>query len=116
MARALRSRVALFVEGDDMKILRNIARAVGAERVRGERGLAVIPLGGFSNWHQVEPFAWLSRDLLGDAVKIFVVLDRDYRSDAVVHDLKSALDRISVHTHVWRRNERHRSCNGPRLQ
>jgi predicted ATPase len=28
MARALRSRVALFVEGDDMKILRNVARAV----------------------------------------------------------------------------------------
>jgi energy-coupling factor transporter ATP-binding protein EcfA2 len=105
MARALRSRVALFVEGDDMKILRNIARAVGAERVRGERGLAVIPLGGFSNWHQVEPFAWLSRDLLGDAVKIFVVLDRDYRSDEIVHDLKTALAKRNVHAHVWRRKE-----------
>jgi predicted ATPase len=105
MARALRSRVALFVEGEDMKILRNIARAVGAERVRGERGLAVIPLGGFSNWHHVEPFAWLSRDLLGDAVKIFVVLDRDYRSDSVVHDLQTALARLRVHTHVWQRKE-----------
>jgi energy-coupling factor transporter ATP-binding protein EcfA2 len=105
MARALRSRVALFVEGADMKILRNIARAVGAERVRGERGLAVIPLGGFSNWHHVEPFAWLSRDLLGDAVKIFVVLYSDYRSDSVVHDLKTALGQFSVHTHVWRRKE-----------
>jgi hypothetical protein len=77
----------------------------GAERVRGERGLAVIPLGGFSNWHHVEPFAWLSRDLLGDAVRIFVVLDRDYRSDTVVHDLKTALAQRNVYAHVWRRKE-----------
>lgn len=105
MARALRSRVALFVEGDDIKMLRNIARAVGAMHVRGERGLAVIPLGGFTNWHQVEPFAWLSRDLLGDAVEIFVVLDRDYRSDALVYDLETTLATRSVKAHVWRRKE-----------
>ncbi len=42
LARALRSRVALFVEGEDMKVLRNLARAVGAENLRNERGLAVI--------------------------------------------------------------------------
>src|SRR6266568_989079 len=91
LARALRSRVALFVEGEDMKILRNLARAVGAESVRNERGLAVIRLGGFSNWHQVEPFAWLSRDLLGNAVKIYVLLDRDYREDATIETLRDTL-------------------------
>jgi energy-coupling factor transporter ATP-binding protein EcfA2 len=105
LARALRSRVALFVEGDDMKILRNVARAVGAGQVRNERGLAVVQLGGFSNWHQAEPFGWLSRDLLGDAVKIFVILDRDYRSDKVIDELTSALAASHIHTHVWRRKE-----------
>jgi len=105
LARAMRSRAALFVEGDDMKLLRNIAHAIGAERLRGERGLAVIPLGGFSNWHQVEPFAWLSRNLLGDAVSVFVILDRDYRADTVVDELVTALSRYNVYVHVWRRKE-----------
>lgn len=105
LARAMRSRVALFVEGDDMKLLRNIARAVGAERLRGERGLAVIPLGGFSNWHQVEPFAWLSRNLLGDAVSVFVILDRDYRTDMTVDELTTALSRYNVQAHIWHRKE-----------
>jgi energy-coupling factor transporter ATP-binding protein EcfA2 len=105
LARALRSRVALFVEGEDMKILRNLARAVGAENVRRERGLAVIQLGGFSNWHQVEPFAWLSRELLGNTVKIYVLLDRDYRGDATIRALQDALKGSEVNVHVWHRKE-----------
>lgn len=105
LARALRSRVALFVEGDDMKVLRNLARAVGAESVRTERGLAVIRLGGFSNWHQVEPFAWLSRELLGNTVKIYVVLDRDYRADSTIEALQTILKGIDVQVHVWQRKE-----------
>src|SRR6266702_2157705 len=105
VARALRSRVALFVEGEDMKALRNLARAVGANSLRNERGLAVIRLGGFSNWHQVEPFAWLSRDLLGNAVKIYVLLDRDYREDATIETLRDALKGSDVYVHVWHRKE-----------
>lgn len=105
MAKALRSRLALFVEGDDMKILRNLAGRVGAERVRRERGLAVISLGGFSNWHQVEPFGHLTRGLLGDAVKIHVILDRDYRSDALIFDLEERLRNAGVDAHVWRKKE-----------
>ena len=105
LARALRSKAVLFVEGKDMKVLRNLARAAGTDRVRAERGLAVVALGGFSNWHQVEPFAWLSRDLLGDSVKIYVVLDRDYRPDEKVHELQSSLADYDVHAHVWRRKE-----------
>ena len=104
----LRSRAVLFVEGDDMKILRNLADAVGATFLRQERGLAVVPLGGFSNWHQVEPFAWLSRDLLGDAVTIFVVLDRDHREDATVNGLVATLAVVS--THVWKRKELRITC------
>lgn len=105
LARALRSRVALFVEGEDMKVLRNLARAVGAEDLRNERGLAVIRLGGFSNWHQVEPFAWLSRELLGNTVKIYVLLDRDYRADATIEALQDALKGSDVQVHVWHRKE-----------
>jgi predicted ATPase len=105
VARALRSKLALFVEGDDMKVLRNLANAAGAANVRSERGVAVIPLGGFTNWHHVEPFAWMARGLLGDAVPIRVVLDRDYRSDGAVHDVVKALENAGVKANVWRRKE-----------
>jgi energy-coupling factor transporter ATP-binding protein EcfA2 len=105
VARALRSKLALFVEGDDMKVLRNLARVAGAMNVRAERGIAVIPLGGFTNWHHVEPFAWMARGLLGEAVPIRVVLDRDYRSDGAVHDVMKALENAGVKAHIWQRKE-----------
>jgi hypothetical protein len=49
---------ALFVEGDDHKLLREIARAVGAVNLANELGVALIPIGGFSQWDRIEPFKW----------------------------------------------------------
>ena len=105
IARALRSKVALFVEGDDLKLLRNLARTLGCRKLPTEKGVAVIPLKGFTNWHHVQPFAWMTRDLLGEAIEIFVVLDRDYRTDEQVQDVLDALSEAKVHPHVWKKKE-----------
>ena len=106
IARALRSRVALFVEGKDMKILRLLANVAGSKTVSRERGpIAVVPSGGYSNWPMVEPFAWMKDHLLQDAVKLFVILDRDYRTSEEISKVVSALAQIDVHAHVWARKE-----------
>ena len=105
LARALRSRVVLFVEGDDMKVLRNLAKTVGARHVVTEQGLSLVPLGGFSKWRSTEAYAWLNKIFLDNAVKMMVVLDRDYRTDGTVHDLVETLQKSGVECHVWRRKE-----------
>ncbi len=106
IARALRSRVALFVEGQDMKILRLLAATAKARTVSRERSpIAVIPLGGYSNWPLIEPFAWMKEHLLQDTVKMFVVLDRDYRTDEECARVVSELNSIGVRAHVWNRKE-----------
>jgi hypothetical protein len=105
LARALRANRVLFVEGDDMKMLRHLAVAVGAERVANETDIAVIPLRGYSNWDRIEPFVWLMRDLLHDAVDVYVILDRDYRTDDQVSAVQQQLGAIGAHVHVWRRKE-----------
>lgn len=38
-------------------------------------------------------------------MKIYVLLDRDYRSDATVEALRDALKGSDVHVHVWHRKE-----------
>jgi hypothetical protein len=53
----------------------------------------------------VEPFAWMTRDLLGDAIEIYAILDRDYRTDEQVYDVMPALGAAGVHPHVWMRKE-----------
>lgn len=48
MAKVLRSRVALFVEGQDMRMLSNLAMQAGATRLANEDGVTVVPMGGSS--------------------------------------------------------------------
>ncbi len=82
LARAFRSKMVLFVEGHDMKLLSIMAEKVGATRLAAEDGVTVIELGSFSQWPSAEAFSLLSSKFLGDAIKVRVLLDRDYRSDA----------------------------------
>jgi hypothetical protein len=105
LARALRAQAVLFVEGDDMRVLRNVAKTLGAKRVAAELGVISIPLGGFSNWENVEPFAWMLDELLDRSVQTLVVLDRDYRTDGQVVGVEGRLRALGVEAHVWRKKE-----------
>jgi energy-coupling factor transporter ATP-binding protein EcfA2 len=105
IARALKARVALFVEGQDMKILRTLAKRLSAVNFASERRIAVTPIGGYSHWPSVESFGWLKRQFLGDDVHVAVLLDRDFRSLADVISLEERMAASAVSAHVWRRKE-----------
>lgn len=105
LARALRSKVALFVEGQDNKILRNIARIVGATALADEQGITVIAMGGYSNNRLAWAFGWLSDELLDGAVKIVTIVDRDYRTEESVSGLVKDFEGQGIDIHVWRKKE-----------
>ena len=105
LATALRARTVVFVEGDDMSIIRELAKTTGANHLAGERSCAVIEIKGFSNWVRVEPFKWFVSDFLDDSVDVFVLLDRDYRTEADVGEVRSTLEAIGIHAHIWHRKE-----------
>lgn len=105
LAAALRARTVVFVEGDDMSIIRELAKTIGADRLAGEHNCAVIKIKGFSNWVQVEPFNWFVSEFLEGSVDVFVLLDRDYRTDTDVSKVCLALEAVDVNAHVWQRKE-----------
>ncbi len=105
LATALRARTVVFVEGDDMSVIRELAKTIGADHLASERNCAVIEIKGFTNWVRVEPFKWFVSDFLDDSVDVFVLLDRDYRADADVGEVHSTLEAIGIRAHIWRRKE-----------
>jgi predicted ATPase len=105
LARALRAKTVLFVEGHDLKILSRLARAVGTTRIAREEGIAVLPLQGFSNWHNVQSFKWFVDAFLDGSVGVFVILDRDYMPTEACAQVVSALAEVNVVGHVWARKE-----------
>ncbi|SRR6266516_6953697 len=105
LAKAMRSKVLLMVEGQDMQLLRRLCRTIGADRVALEDGVTVVMLQGYAHSDQIEPFKWILSDFLADSVGCFVFLDRDYRPQTVVSGLEAKLASIGVTAHVWRRKE-----------
>jgi predicted ATP-dependent endonuclease of OLD family len=101
LAKVLRSRLALFVEGEDLDYLANLAKTVGATALVTEEGVAVMPLGGASNWRRLEGFAWLAESLLQEAVTGYVILDRDYHSNQAVKTVSDQLRKAGLEAHVW---------------
>lgn len=105
IARALRAKTALFVEGKDMKILRVLARRVGAAKFASEVGIAVIPIGGYSNWPSVQAFGWIKSQFLGSQVKVRLLVDSDYRRREEADRLIADMANSEVVAHVWGRKE-----------
>jgi AAA domain, putative AbiEii toxin, Type IV TA system/AAA domain len=105
LARALKTKTVLFVEGDDIKIISRLARTLGFEDIHRERGVAVIPLGGFDRWEHVEPFRWLMSEFFEDAAVVHVILDRDYRVEEAIERVRRRLRQSNIAPHVWRRKE-----------
>lgn len=105
LARALKTKTVLFVEGDDIRIISQLARTLGLDDIHRERGIAVIPLGGFDRWEHVEPFKWLMSEFFEDAAAVHVVLDRDYRVEEAIERVRRQLRQAGIMPHVWRRKE-----------
>lgn len=105
LAAALRASVILFVEGDDMSVVRTLAKTIGASSLAQERNCTVIELNGFTNWVHVESFQWFVSEFLDDSVATYVLLDRDYRPDEEATAIKEKLDSTGVQAHIWKRKE-----------
>jgi hypothetical protein len=104
VGRALRSRVALFVEGDDAPVLAHLARRIGRTAVASSDRYATVPLGGFSRNAVASAFAE-TMHALGANVRTFVLLDSDLRSDEARESETEALRKSGAQVHLWQRRE-----------
>jgi hypothetical protein len=105
LAKALKTKAVVFVEGQDAKVLRSLAKTLGHSSVDQEAGITLLPLGGFDRWKQVEPFEWLVDKFLERSVVTYVLLDRDFMGDEAVESIRRRLKKIGVVPHIWRRKE-----------
>lgn len=101
----IRSRFALFVEGDDRRFLRALAEKAGFHGIFDSASLSVLPLEGEGNWRRLRDLTWIWRNIVGEPIRSFVLLDRDYETDASVESLTRTLRGAGVGVHVWKRKE-----------
>lgn len=105
MAKALRAKGIVFVEGKDLRTLRILAKNLGFTRIVADMELAVVPINGYSNWSNAEAFGWLVQDFLKSSVGSIIILDRDYRTPAQVDSVRAKLVNAGLECHVWEKKE-----------
>ncbi|MFD7412894.1 AAA family ATPase [Kitasatospora purpeofusca] len=105
MAKALRAKGVLFVEGKDVKVLKRLARSLSLVQLSAENSLAIVPMNGYSNRDHAEAFGWFLKEFLGSSVKAMVILDRDYRADAQVSEVVKQFAAVNLKAHVWKKKE-----------
>lgn len=105
LADVLRQRTAILVEGDtDLNLLKQLGRRIAPGTLSGTKVPPQIPLGGFRP-NKAADYAKVMKILIGDDVRLAVLLDRDYRSDAEVMSIESELKKEFQVAHVLRKKE-----------
>ncbi|MFG2053933.1 ATP-dependent endonuclease [Micromonospora sp. NPDC048930] len=105
LAKALRARCVLFVEGQDAKWLRSLSRTLGYKNLEKDTSLAVVPINGFSHWERAQHFGWIAKEFLNEAIKGYVILDRDYRLPEQVEHIERSLINDGLAVHTWKKKE-----------
>lgn len=101
----IRGKTCLFVEGKEFRYVKIFAKKLNIESFVREDGFSVVELGGFSNWSRLRHISWIFRNTIGEEVKCYVILDRDFHTDQEIDEIVNDLEQKGVKVHVWARKE-----------
>lgn len=104
LTQLAKTRRVLFVEGTDFQILAAFARVINRVRTANRADFAVVQLEGF-NPRKLIDIAKGVELTLGSKITRAVVLDRDYRSNEEIHQVKVALGKEATLIHIHPRKE-----------
>jgi energy-coupling factor transporter ATP-binding protein EcfA2 len=99
MTRLARNRHLLFVEGNDIRLIRLLGRVAGIRELADGIGFVDCPIGGFTGWRKVAACAWGFREVLPGALRVGCILDRDYFPTAELDTVRAELNKHS--DFVW---------------
>ena len=87
-----KTRVVLFLEGQDFRILSKFGRKLDLANVSSRSGFAIVPAQGF-NPQKVLALAEGMEISLGFGLSKNVIFDRDFRSAAEVNQIRNELEK-----------------------
>ena len=70
-----------------------------------EDGFSINSIDGFSNWDKLLHVDWIFKNTLGERIKCFVILDRDYYPATIINRVVLDLVQKNVKVHVWEKKE-----------
>jgi energy-coupling factor transporter ATP-binding protein EcfA2 len=104
LTQLAKTKRVVFVEGLDFQILSIFARTLGNQRLANRADFAVVQTEGFNPRRAVDLASGIDATI-GSRVLRAVVLDRDYRSEAEIDDVRKELTKHGFLVHIHGRKE-----------
>lgn len=105
LTRLARGKKILFVEGLDAKLLNRVAKLCKLDDLFNSGEITTIAIEGFTQHEKIIHTNWAFSKILGESLKIAVLLDRDYRTDEEIRIVKEKLRNDVDLVHVLKRKE-----------
>jgi hypothetical protein len=96
LARSMRAQLVLAVDCDDPRVIRTLAKQVGAAAVGDEQRVSILQLRDTAKWAAIESVGDSLRSVLPPNVPSAILLQSAYRSEAFNKRLASVLSASSL--------------------
>ncbi len=104
LALLMKTKRCLFIEGDDQRILKNLATTLGKDIFQGNNQVIPISRSGGDNYRYYDDLT-VFRNFIGSDLKAYSILDRDVKNDDLISDILSKSAAKDVKTHIWNKCE-----------
>jgi len=86
-------------------ILKKFADKIGLNELANEDGITIVAMGGFSQWPMVKNAELLFGAILEEKINTSIILDRDYRCNDEIEEIKIKLLGATNYLYFWERKE-----------
>ncbi len=100
LARLSRGKKILFLEGNDLRLLRRFASNLGFADFSEDINTTVVPIGGFSQRQRIQHAAWTFERVLKADIAVAALLDRDYRCPEEIAEIVHEARKTVFNFHV----------------
>lgn len=105
LARLWNSRKLILVEGKDLRFLKTIQDKLFPESQEPFDAIPNMQIGGWTGWPYVIGSRMVLKNALGEEVKAYCILDRDYHTkEEIQKRQKQAIDH-GICLHIWEKKE-----------
>jgi hypothetical protein len=100
LARLWNARKCLFVEGEDVRILRRFQDVLYEADRESIEAIPKLPVGGWSGWQYVVGSVMLMEENIGHDVASYAFFDRDYHPGEQIADREKDAKKRKINLHI----------------
>ena len=105
LARSMRARLVIASDSGDLRVIRQLARQVGATLIADEHSVSMVQLRELRNWSSIESIGASLREALPQKLPAVVLLEAGNRPEVANHALIRHLTAPGVTLRIWQRAE-----------